>query len=259
MEYVNRDHANHVLYRWDKLEVVKEPGGNPLIFLDLDTPLPECLLDRPDWDVEVGGYRLGVQDWDVGHTLNDDGDIIQITLTYTGKDRRNYERARRAQIKITKPRSPGRFYKVEPGQTHVMLVRSCLQEEPPDEITCPKCEAELFPVPDVCPQCGEKLTQEVPTVGELADTYGRDAVVGVHIGSMDADLMLTYERTKAQADEANKKGRAVHDEKAAAYKEKTAAWNKLIEPHKRKRKADQEVRERQELERLQSKYPDAGA
>jgi rRNA maturation protein Nop10/uncharacterized protein YndB with AHSA1/START domain len=260
--YLKGDHDHRVVYTWENPEVQEEPGGNLLLFLDVDAPFHSVLLNRPDWDIQVGGYRIGSQDWKVEQLQDPDGRVTQVALTYTGKEprqRRQYKEVRRVVIKIDAPRSPGRFYKTEPGLANVTLVPDCLREEPPDEMECPKCEAELYPVPETCPLCGADLNEEVPTVGELADRYGRDATVGVSIRSMSADLMLTYTRTKAQADEANKEARAIHDEKVATHKAQKAAWATLIEPFKQKQKVDREARERAELERLKAKFPEAEA
>jgi hypothetical protein len=132
----------------------------------------------------------------------------------------------------------------------------CTSDEPPEEIQCYECGEELYPVPDNCPHCGASTTQTMPTVGELVDLYGRDAVVGVHIGSMSADLDITWTRTKAQAAEANKKARAIHDEKVRVYKAQTAAYEALSKPYRAKIQKAIEDKEKAELARLKAKFPD---
>lgn len=253
MQHIKRDHEDYLLYEFKVTPIQGKVAGLLLTDMDFDPPLPVVLLDRPDWQIEVGGYRIGLQDWQVSTDL-EEGNIVRMALTYTGNVPQRYPPNPRVAVRIRKPNSPGEYFAISPGPTRDHLKQDCLREEPPDEIECPNCEAELYPVPDKCPQCGEVLNPDTPTVGELVDKYGRDAVVDVYVSNMSADLIINFTRTKKQADEANKKKRKAHDEKAALYKKQIEAWKLMLAPETDQKKREQKARELAELERLKSKY-----
>jgi len=253
VKHVKNDHEDYLLYEWRNIKPI--PALLLIPGMDVDPPLPECLFDDPSWQLEINGYRPNLQEWTVDKELDDDGNITRIALTYKGIEIPQFlQKTHFISIRIRKPSSPGQYFAVRAGATHDYLKRDCLREEPPDEIECPNCEAELYPVPDKCPQCGETLDPDTPTVGELVDKYGRDARVEVYVSGMSADLIVNFTRTKKQADEINKKKRAAHDEKTASFKTRIAAWNDHLAPEKAQKKRDQEARERAELEKLKAKY-----
>lgn len=261
IEYVKKDHEHHVRYFWDDLGGLEEGHIQGLLLvLDLDPPLPAVLFDCPELQLMVGGCRPGGRGWRFDTDEDVDGGIADIVLMYRGEDLSRWEHVRQVELKIEAPRSPGQFYAVKPGLDRETVIKGVLnQEGEPEEMECPECEAELYPIPEKCPVCGHVLERTMPTLGALVERYGPDARLEVHPGYADADIDVIFTRTEAQADEENRRARIRHDAKVELYEMQGAAWNRLVEPFKQKRRTDQEARERQELERLLVKYTEADA
>ena len=258
MKYVAKDHQNYLHWSDETVTPVETDGTVQITFVP-DEPIPNCLFDAPGYQLEVNHNHYATGEWDIERVLDGDDNITQMVLTFVGKkagDKTRAKKVRRVAVKINKPHSPGTYYAIKAGRACRTLVSDVLSEEPPDEIQCYECGEELYPVPENCPHCGASTTQKMPTVGELADLYGRDAVVGVHCGHANADVDITWTRTKAQATEANKAARAIHDEKVRVYKAQSAAYEALSQPYRAKIKKGVEDKEKAELARLKAKFPD---
>jgi len=259
MEHIKRKHEDYLRYRWRDVAAMEGRLGGLLVALDVEPPLPACLLEKSPRQFLVGGYVPNVQEWHLAVDENEDGDVVRAALTYTGTHPASHRHARDVELRVRRPRAPGRLFPVSAGPARATVVRNVLgHEDPPDEIECPACDVLLSPVPESCPSCGHRLEQETPTLGELVDRYGRGAVLEVHTGYADADLVVVYERTEEQAAEETRARRARHDESVALHQLRAAAWDRVTEPSRRERRAEQEARELAELERLRAKYPEAG-
>ena len=257
MKYVAKDNENYLGWEDGNILPVEKNGKLQIEFVP-DEPIPNILFDNPGYQLEVDYFHRNFKGWDIERTLDGDDNITKLVMTFTGKSnaKRQAKKVRHLSVRIQKPQSPGRYYAITAGEAHKTLMSDVTQEDPPEEIQCDECGEDLYPVPDNCPLCGASTDQVMPTVGELADKYGRDAKVGLSLSSMSADLVITWTRTKAQALVANKAARAIHDEKVRVYKAQTAAYEALAKPYQAKIKKTIEEKEKAELARLKAKFPD---
>lgn len=252
MEYIKRNHEEYVFQDWRNVE--KVPGSDLREFVvDLDRPVPAILFDRPDFQLTLDYGAPNIQEWEFDGKEITEGDLTQLRFRFIGASPTQYQKLRCVALRIKPPWNPGRYFPASAGQHNETLIQDAGREDIED-LECPECEAYLAPIPDKCPQCGHKVWAEVPSLGELVERYGPDAHIGTHTSYATIEVWVTYTRTQEEADRINAEQGKKHAEKVAFYEKKLAAWNRLIEPWVKKEEAQREAEEREEFERLKTKF-----
>ena len=209
-------------------------------------PFPDCLLGSLT-QLEVNQLQhRGPHGWKIEGGLVTEFDF---NLPYGHKNARN------VCVVICRPRIPNQVFSTRAGQDRETLVHNAGHEV--EELECDECgawiEIEDGP-PTACPACGESTGAVMPTVGELAERYGADAVIEPHPGYASINLDIVFTRTQEQADKLNTERHAERKGTREVYKTQKEAWDTLVAPIVQAREQEKEAKERAQFEELRQKF-----
>jgi len=243
-------------WTWAEAEWVSEEAVNDGSWLVVfGSGLDPSIFHRTDqW--EANGYPLSPQKWEIRPMVDQTSGLVTAVELVDLAQQNPTSKVSNVSFEFREPRPPNPIFEIRPGKHSKTIAFDVIGDEDLDEVECPACETCLSPVPEICPECGFKLT--IPPLGELVAEFGPDALIGIDVRSMTANLYVTYDLSWDQAKEANKKAQAELAERRTVYKAQKAQWDTLLKPIEDKRKAkaqaEKEARERAEYERLKEKF-----